>query len=50
MWQFQEFSDFMKNIKTKGQPRLDRLYQHAKNIGTQDNFEDDYTIVEVVFG
>ena len=29
---------------------LNLLYQHAKNIGNQDNFEDDFTIMEVAFG
>jgi serine phosphatase RsbU (regulator of sigma subunit) len=50
MWRFKEFSDFMNNIKTEGQSRLDCLHQHAKNIGMLDNFEDDFTIVEVAFG
>jgi len=27
-----------------------RLYQYAENIRAQDNFEDDFTIVEVAFG
>jgi hypothetical protein len=50
MWRFQEFSDFMSNVKTNGQSILDRLYIHAKNLGNSENFEDDFTIVEVVFG
>ena len=50
MWQFQEFADFMSNVKTDGQSILDRLYNHAKNLGKSENFEDDFTIVEVAFG
>jgi hypothetical protein len=50
MWQFNEFTDFMNNINSDAQSRLDRLHQHAKNISKQDNFEDDFTIVEVAFG
>ena len=50
MWQFNEFTDFMNNIKSGAQTRLDHLYQHAENINNQDNFEDDFTIVEVAFG
>jgi sigma-B regulation protein RsbU (phosphoserine phosphatase) len=50
MWQFQEFADFMSNVKTDGQSILDRLYNHAKNLGNSENFEDDFTIVEVAFG
>ncbi len=50
MWQFAEFSDFMANIKSDSQSRLDRLYRHAENISIQDSFEDDFTILEVAFG
>ena len=50
MWQFQEFADFLSNVKTDGQSILDRLYHHAKNLGNSENFEDDFTIVEVAFG
>ena len=49
MLQFQEFSEFMSNIKTDDQERLDHLYQHVKDIGNLENFEDDFTIVEVAF-
>jgi sigma-B regulation protein RsbU (phosphoserine phosphatase) len=49
MWQFKEFADFMSKIKSDSQSRLDRLYQHVKNIGNLENFEDDFTIVEVAF-
>jgi sigma-B regulation protein RsbU (phosphoserine phosphatase) len=50
MWHFEEFADFMNKIKAGSQSRLDRLYRHAENIRNQDNFEDDFTIVEVAFG
>jgi sigma-B regulation protein RsbU (phosphoserine phosphatase) len=50
MWRFQEFADFMSNVKPNGQSILDRLYNHAKNLGSSENFEDDFTIVEVAFG
>jgi sigma-B regulation protein RsbU (phosphoserine phosphatase) len=52
MWQFEEFADFMNSIKSGSQSRLDRLYRHAEHIRNkdQDNFEDDFTIVEVAFG
>jgi sigma-B regulation protein RsbU (phosphoserine phosphatase) len=50
MWQFNEFTDFMNSIKSGAQSRLDRLYQHAENINSQDNFEDDFTIMQVAFG
>ncbi|UCE52729.1 MAG: PP2C family protein-serine/threonine phosphatase [Desulfobacterales bacterium] len=49
MWRFQEFADFMSNVKTDDQSILDRLYVYAKNLGNLENFEDDFTIVEVVF-
>ena len=50
MWRFQEFADFMSNVKRDGQSILDRLYHYAKNLGNSENFEDDFTIVEVAFG
>jgi len=49
MWQFEEFADFMKKIKTDNPSKLDYLYRHVKMIGKLDNFEDDFTIVEVAF-
>jgi hypothetical protein len=50
MWQFDEFTDFMNKSESGSPSRLDRLYRHAENIKSQDNFEDDFTIVEVAFG
>ena len=50
MWQFKEFTDFMNKIKSDSESRLDRLHQHAQHIRNQDNFEDDFTILEVAFG
>jgi serine phosphatase RsbU (regulator of sigma subunit) len=50
MWQFDEFADFMKKTKTESPSKLDHLYRHAETIRNQDNFEDDFTIVEVAFG
>ena len=47
MWQFDEFTNFMNKPSPDKQSRLDHLYQHAKIIGNQENFEDDFTIVEV---
>jgi cytochrome c peroxidase len=49
MWRFQDFVEFMNKISTDGQSRLDRRYRHAKNIGNQDEFEDDLRILEVPF-
>ena len=50
MWRFQEFADFINDVKTDGQSILDRLYTYAKSLGNSENFEDDFTIVEVAFG
>ena len=50
MWRFKEFADFMNDVKTDGQSILDRLYTYAKSLGNSENFEDDFTIVEVAFG
>ncbi len=50
MWRYQEFADFINEVKIDNQSILDRLYVYAKNLGNLENFEDDFTIVEVVFG
>jgi sigma-B regulation protein RsbU (phosphoserine phosphatase) len=50
MWRFSEFAEFMNSIRSDSRSILDRLYQHALNLGKVDQFEDDFTIMEVAFG
>ena len=50
MWRFEEFTEFMSKANKDGQSRLDLLYHYAKQIGESSNLEDDFTILEVVFG
>lgn len=50
MWRLKEFSDFMDNIKTQGQSKLDCLYRYAIDLGKSEHLEDDFTIVEVALG
>jgi serine phosphatase RsbU (regulator of sigma subunit) len=49
MWRFQEFAEFMNEVKAEGQSILDHLHRYAGNLRQSDNFEDDFTIVEVSF-
>jgi len=50
MWRFKEFADFMiKKCKTNDQSTLDHLYRYANKLNQADEFEDDFTIVEVSF-
>jgi sigma-B regulation protein RsbU (phosphoserine phosphatase) len=49
MWRLQEFADFMNKVKAEGQTILDHLHRYATNLKQSDNFEDDFTIVEVAF-
>ena len=49
MWRFQEFSDFISKVKAEGQSILDHLYRYACNLNQSDDFEGDFTIVEVSF-
>ena len=49
MWHFKEFADFMSKVKNEGQSILDHLHRYAGNLKQSDNFEDDFTIVEVAF-
>ena len=49
-WHFNEFVNYIKKVKTDGQAVMDRLYDYVRRKGKSDNLEDDFTIVEVVFG
>jgi sigma-B regulation protein RsbU (phosphoserine phosphatase) len=49
MWQYQEFAGFLSKIKTDSHSILDRLYSYARNLGNSENFQDDFTILKVVF-
>jgi phosphoserine phosphatase RsbU/P len=49
MWRFKEFTEFMGNLKTEKSLNLDHLVMHAKSIGLSKNFEDDFTIIEIIF-
>ena len=49
MWRFEEFAEFMNEVKAEGQSILDHLHRYAGNLRQSDNFEDDFTIVEVSF-
>ena len=49
MWRLQEFLDFMGKPNIDSQSRLDQLYQHARSLGNSKSFEDDFTILEVIF-
>jgi hypothetical protein len=50
MWRLDEFSDFMFNLSTKSRSKLEGLYCHAKDLCVKENFEDDFTILEIDFG
>ena len=49
-WHFNEFVNYIKKVKTDGQAVMDQLYDYVRRKGKSDNIEDDFTIVEVVFG
>ncbi len=49
-WHYNEFVNYIKNVKTDGQAVMDQLYDYVRRKGKSDNIEDDFTIVEVVFG
>ena len=48
-WRFNEFVNFIIKVKKDGQSVLDRLYEYVRGIGKSDTFDDDFTILEVVF-
>jgi sigma-B regulation protein RsbU (phosphoserine phosphatase) len=49
MWRFEEFAEFMNEVKAEGRSILDHIHRNACNLKQSDNFEDDFTIVEVSF-
>jgi sigma-B regulation protein RsbU (phosphoserine phosphatase) len=49
-WHFNEFVNYLKKVKTDGQAVMDQLYDYVRRKGKSDHLEDDFTIVEVVFG
>ncbi|CAB1060940.1 Serine phosphatase RsbU, regulator of sigma subunit [Olavius sp. associated proteobacterium Delta 1] len=49
MWRLQEFTEFMNKVKAEDQSTLDHLHRYAGNLKQSDNFEDDFTIVEITF-
>lgn len=49
MWPFKEFSEFVQQSNSKKPSDIDRIFQHAKKINQFDSFEDDFTILEIVF-
>jgi len=48
-WSYKEFVNYIKKVKKDGQSVLDRLYEYVRRIGKSDTFDDDFTILEVVF-
>ncbi len=49
MWQLHEFVDFIGRAKTTDRSQLENLYQSIQSMNVQDNFEDDFTILEATF-
>lgn len=49
VWRFEEFKDFLSRARAGGQARLDDLYRHVLRLGNMQKFEDDFTIMEIVF-
>ena len=49
MWDFSEFSKFVVQPVYENQSKIEGLYNQVKSLTKSDNFEDDFTIVEVSF-
>jgi sigma-B regulation protein RsbU (phosphoserine phosphatase) len=50
MWRYNEFSEFMTRIEADRRSSLDHLYDNGLKLSQRDRFEDDFTILEIVFG
>ena len=49
MWQFKEFAEFVQQPNIDRKSDIERIFQHAKKLNQFDSFEDDFTIIEVIF-
>jgi sigma-B regulation protein RsbU (phosphoserine phosphatase) len=49
MWRLEEFSDYLFKLSTASRSKLEQLHSYAHDLCAEDNFEDDFTILEVVF-
>jgi sigma-B regulation protein RsbU (phosphoserine phosphatase) len=49
MWQFKEFSEFVQQSNAERGSDIERIFRQAKKMNQFDSFEDDFTILEVVF-
>jgi sigma-B regulation protein RsbU (phosphoserine phosphatase) len=49
MWPFKEFSEFVQQPSSEIQSDIERIFLQAKKLNQFDSFEDDFTIIEVVF-
>ncbi len=49
MWSFSEFSKSVVQPVYENQSKIEGLYNQIKSLKKSDNFEDDFTIVEVYF-
>ncbi len=48
-WKFKGFKEYLTKIKTNEKPFLDQLMDYTRSISLNTEYEDDYTILEVVF-
>ena len=49
MWGFNEFLEFMAQPSNPDQSILDSLLNYAQELSQKETFEDDFTILEIVF-
>ena len=49
MWRFKDLQDCLRQITLEKNAILDELYCHVKRINVKDVFNDDFTILEVIF-
>ena len=49
MWSFQEFVSTLTSPTTRGSSRLDALISHIRDLAGRDDFDDDFSMVELAF-
>jgi len=49
IWGFREFFEFGLQSFRVDKPNLDRLFSHAQDLALEKEFEDDFTILEIIF-
>ena len=49
MWTYSEFLEFMATTSLAASSPMDRLLEHVRQLQAKESFDDDFSMVRVVF-